>query len=240
MARSNLGLICTTIVGKTLDDVVEKANQAFGLGTEMVELRVDKLTSHETPTEIARRLRRFGPKAILTVRSKEQGGGFRGSEDERLRLISSLSRGLRPAYLDLELETARGNTSWVSGLGKKGSGPGKTIISWHELGGTPSLEALRKIRGEASSLGDVAKIVTTARSADDNLRVLALYRDSATDLIAFCMGSEGVSSRVLSLQLGSPIVYASLPGEPAAPGQLSIVTVRTLKTMITARARASR
>ena len=50
------------------------------------------------------------------------------------------------------------------------------------------------------------------------------------------MGPDGTASRILSLQLGSPVVYASLPGEPVAPGQLSVVTVKTLKTMMMARA----
>ena len=72
-------------------------------------------------------------------------------------------------------------------------------------------------------------MVTSARAAEDNIPVLELYRSDPTNLIAFCMGADGVSSRVASLHFGSPVVYASLPGEPVAPGQLPVQVVVALK-----------
>jgi len=66
---------------------------------------------------------------------------------------------------------------------------------------------------------------------EDNLRVLRLY-DSSIDsnlpkkLNAFCTGKLGICSRVLSLFLGAPFAYTSLPGEPLAAGQLDIDTMR--------------
>lgn len=225
MARK-LGKTCTTIAADHCDAMAKKAGTAFALGTELVELRIDKLLKVSSET-IVKKLDHLAKKSILTVRSKEEGGGFWGTEAERLKTISALAT-IKPAYLDLELETAKTNTPWMKELT-----PGtRKIISWHDFDGTPPIEALRSIREEAKRYGKLVKIVTMAKRPEDNVTVLKLYDEDPKDLIAFCMGAGGTASRMLSFQLGSPIVYASLPGEPVAPGQLSIVTVNTLKMMM--------
>jgi len=236
MVRRELGKICTTIAAETSEAMAKKATEAFSLGTEIVEFRIDKLAGRAVSSEINRRLRRFASRAIVTVRSKEEGGGFRGEEEERLELISALAGAMKPAYLDVELQTARRHERWFALLREAPSRPGRIIASWHDFSGTPEFEVLRGIRKQAAGYGDAVKIVTMAKSAEDNLRLLMLYQENPRGLIAFCMGADGTASRMLSLQLGSPVVYASLPGEPVAPGQLSVVTVKALKTMITARA----
>ncbi|MDA4135317.1 MAG: type I 3-dehydroquinate dehydratase [Thaumarchaeota archaeon] len=236
MVRRELGLICTTIAAETCEGMAKKATAAFSLGTDIVEFRIDKLGSKTPPATMVKRLGRFGKRAIVTVRPKEEGGGFWGDEEERLELIFDLSASIRPAYLDIELETAKRHEAWFKGLTTGPSRPGKVIVSWHDFAGTPELEVMRGARKEAKGFGEVVKIVTLAKTADDNLKLLMLYQEDARGLIAFCMGPDGTASRILSLQLGSPVVYASLPGEPVAPGQLSVVTVKTLKTMMMARA----
>jgi 3-dehydroquinate dehydratase-1 len=240
LVRSDLGRICTTVAADTCDAMAKKAAAAFTLGSELVELRIDKLAGRAPTSTIVKRLGGLGRKAVLTVRSREEGGGFWGEDGERLRLISDLAKAMKPAFLDVELATAASHPTWFEGLTAGPSRPGRTIVSWHDFSGTPEFEALRDVRKKASALGDVAKIVTMAKSADDNLKLLMLYQEDPRGLIAFCMGSDGTASRVLSLQLGAPLIYASLPGEPVAPGQLSVVTVKALKTMMAARMERAR
>jgi 3-dehydroquinate dehydratase type I len=236
MVRRDLGQICTTVAAETCDGMAKKADAAFSLGTDIVELRIDTLASKTSPAAIIKSLGRFRKKAVVTVRSKEEGGGFGGLESERLDLVSELAAKMRPAYLDVELATAKRHEAWFRRMADEPSRPEKTIVSWHDFKGTPEFEVLRKSRDDARRYGDIVKIVTMAKTADDNLKLMMLYHDDARGLIAFCMGSDGTASRVLSLQLGAPLVYASLPGEPVASGQLSVVTVKTLKTMMMTRA----
>lgn len=182
---------------------------------------------------ISRRLRHLSKKAILTVRSAEEGGSYSGTEEDRLDLIAKLAATMRPAFLDVELKTAKENEAWFEGVLV---GPGRAIVSWHDFKGTPDIRTLRSVREEGKRYGDIVKIVTMAQSPEDSIRLLKLYAEDADDLIAFCMGASGIASRVLSFQLGSPIIYVALPGEPAvAPGQLSLTTVKTLKRIMTAR-----
>jgi len=221
-AARKLGLVCTTISAATPLGMVKKAVTAFSLGTDLVEFRFDLLREPDVrpPESLAQLARR----SVFTVRRKDEGGGFAGSEAERTALLSRLS-GIGPLFVDVELRTAQENPKWFNVL-QRGQ---RTIVSWHSLGGTPGFPVLQRAKARAASLGKVAKIVTTATSFEDSLRVLRLYESNPLDLVAFCTGSAGAASRLVSMQLGSPIIYASLPDEPVAPGQISVETVAGLK-----------
>src|SRR5262249_46200902 len=109
------------------------------------------------------------------------------------------------------------------------------IVSRHVPDGTPEdldapLEELRAVLGE----GDVAKLVTRARSCEDGLRMLAFVRRQKA-LVGFCSGAEGSFTRVLAPVFGSPFTYAApaaFPGEPApepsAPGQIRVNDLRAV------------
>ena len=219
-----LGQVCTAITAATGEEMARKATAAFALGTDIVEFRVDH--AGEPPPRVAKGIARFREKAIFTVRRKEEGGRFAGTEEERLEVISELA-GLGPLYLDIELSTANENPGWFAALP---DGPRK-IVSWHDFRTTPPSAILERKRDAAGVLGDVAKVVTTSRSEQDNLRVLKLYEEDPASLIAFCMGERGTVSRIEAFRLGSPVVYASLPGEPVAAGQLSVETVAGMKRL---------
>lgn len=219
-----LGRICTTISAKTAVEAARKAATAFALGTDLVELRADLLARPEEAE--SEELSHLSRKSVVTVRRKEEGGGFDGPEGERLALISRLAK-KNPLFLDVELRTAKTNQDWLDSLSKRPT----RIVSWHDFTGTRETRELKKIRQEASSYGGLVKIVTTARSAEDNWKVLKLYKDEPRGLIAFCMGGAGTVSRLVSLQLGSPIAYAALPDETVAPGQLPVTTMVELKRL---------
>ena len=69
--------------------------------------------------------------------------------------------------------------------------------------------------------------VTTAKTVSDIPKILSLYDNKNTRLIAFCMGDIGKVSRLLSLFLGSPFTYVSL-GKPIAAGQLKLDEVKSM------------
>jgi 3-dehydroquinate dehydratase I len=212
-----------------LRELQRKASRALSLGSDLVELRVDRLTRGYPPAEeLSAALADFADRAILTIRSAQEGGGYLGSEASRLDLISDLAHELRPAYLDIELQTIKTNRRWADSLPEEVG----RIVSWHDFEGTPPLEQLRRLGREQSELGSVAKLVTTAMSFDDNLTTLALCSEEPGKIVAFCMGGLGTVSRVVSMRLGAPLAYACLPDESLAPGQLSISIMRALRTMV--------
>lgn len=218
-----LGSVCTTIAAKTTAEMAAKAAAAFALGTDLVELRVDLL---KKPEEAASGdLAHLASRSVLTVRRKEEGGGFVGEEEKRLALITRLVK-MRPRYLDIELSTAKENGPWLASLPKRPT----RVVSWHDFSGTGETGSLAKVRKEASAYGEIVKLVTTAKTSEDNWKVLRLYQDDPHGLVAFCMGEAGTVSRLVSLQLG-PIAYAALPNEQVAPGQLPVTTMVELKRL---------
>jgi len=219
--------LCTSVSAGSLEELVGKANLALSLGSDLVELRIDRLTEGVSPREIEAQLSVFAERAVVTVRSSRDGGMFWGSESQRLDLVSRLAQ-MGPAYLDVELSTARENRKWMQALPKDV----KKIASWHDFKGTPDLKALRSIREEELGFGSLAKVVTTAQRIDDNVTTLALCAEEPGKTISFCMGELGTLSRVVAMRLGAPLAYASIPNEAVAPGQVSISTMRTLRSMV--------
>ena len=219
--------LCTSVGADSPGELATKAELAFSLGTDLVELRVDRLIRGLSPRELEEELSVFAKRAIFTVRSSREGGGFREGERKRLDLMSRLAD-MGPAYVDIELATAKENAKWLRSLPKEV----RKLVSWHDFQGTPALEALRPICEEELGLGSLAKVVTTATSVEDNVNTLRLCQDRPGRIVSFCMGELGTVSRVASMRLGAPLAYASIPGEVVAPGQLSITAMRTLRSMV--------
>ncbi len=207
--------VCTSVSGATCEELADRARSAFEQGTDIVEFRLDLLKEPKV-REISGKLSEFAPRAIFTVRSSVEGGGFRGTEPERLALLRDISD-LRPAYLDVELATLDSNPGLAMGRPSEG-----LIVSWHDLSGTPAPELLRSVLDRARRHGALAKVVSTAVKAGDSLSILSLYQPGDEPPVAFCMGSLGLFSRVMAIHYGTPITYASPQGRQTAPGQLSI------------------
>ncbi|MCK5071561.1 MAG: type I 3-dehydroquinate dehydratase, partial [Desulfocapsa sp.] len=110
-------------------------------------------------------------------------------------------------------------------------------VSWHNFKDTPSREELVGRMALMQDKGaDIGKIITTAHSHQDVLRVLQL-QDVAEQLgfplIAFCMGRPGVISRIATCDLGGYMTYCAVSKEEAtAPGQLSVGTLREIHALM--------
>jgi len=109
----------------------------------------------------------------------------------------------------------------------------KVIVSWHDFGRTPSSEKLSQVFYKQYQSGaQIGKIVTMAHDYLDAARVLALLplaRKLKFPLIAFCMGQEGMISRLATLEQGGYMTYAAPDsGEGTAPGQLPVSALRAL------------
>ncbi len=220
--------LCTSVSASDCGGMAKKAKLAFSLGSDLVELRIDHL-KEASSGQIVKHLLPFFDRAVVTVRSSTEGGTFRGSERNRIELLAALATE-SPSFVDVELRTIERNGSVLDFLEAS-----RTIVSWHSTTGTPSLSKLREKIGDALKYGSLVKIVTTARRLDESIRLLNLY-ELETDhrLIAFCVGEFGLTSRLIALQLGCPILYCSLPGEPLAQGQTSITEMRQLRELLRA------
>lgn len=215
--------MCVSTFGRDAQSLKDSVLKAISIGADVVEARLDYLEDLDANV-LSSVLRPYMDKLILTLRPHYESGLFEGDEEERARILKRLSREA-PAYVDIELRSPM-----FQDLLKELMKAGVTVIvSWHDFEKTPETDELRRIVSLAMSCGGIAKVVTMAKSFSDNLRILSLYRtDDKHRLIAFCMGAEGILSRFLSVMLGAPFMYVSLPGAPTAPGQPSITEAREL------------
>ena len=230
-------MICTTIQNKNYEQIIEALEQC-----EMAEIRLDRceLSAKETdnvfssdvPLVATCRISEIAENDPSLKDIPEQSRMIKAMQIAERRLIRAIEAGAR--YVDVELEAQKQMSKRIRQAAHEN---GNIFIrSYHDFEGTDSLEALKAIVEKCVYHGaDMVKVVTTARSQEDNDKVMALYdwcREEQTSgnerigalsdggLIAFCMGEEGRVSRVECLKKGAPYTYAALTAEEtAAPGQ---------------------
>ena len=227
--------ICIPIVAETEEKALRKMNLPLpkDLPLEIIfELRVDRMRE----IRIERILREKEKKIVVTNRRREEGGGFQGTENERISyLVKAVEGGAD--YVDLEASTdpklIAGVKTAIAARGFKTS----LIVSSHDFAGTSSERSLFQKLEECAALApDIVKIVSRANAEEDNLRILSLIpfaRGKGREIISFCLGEKGRLSRVMSLFLGAYMGFASLnKGEESAPGQLSLTEMAAVISML--------
>ena len=105
----------------------------------------------------------------------------------------------------------------------------KIIVSYHNFERTSPLKELESIYAKIKAQNpDIIKIITFARSINDNFKIFKLLKDRK-NLISFCMGLKGEISRIIAKKYGSYMIYASLEKEKvSAPGQISIEEMKNV------------
>ncbi|MGM9736124.1 MAG: 3-phosphoshikimate 1-carboxyvinyltransferase [Candidatus Cryptobacteroides sp.] len=219
-------MICTVIQNKTSDEILDILQ-----GCEMAEIRLDSCPL--TPSEIDECFSSDVPLvatcriSVLMEREQslqddtltEQSRMIKASQIAERRLCRAIEAGAR--YVDVEIEAPKQMSKRVRQCAHEN---GTVFIrSYHDFNGTDSREGLSALVDKCRYHGaDVVKLVTTANSSEDVERVMSLYADYGRggQLIAFCMGEAGRSSRMDCLGYGAPYTYAALNGQDAAaPGQ---------------------
>ncbi len=198
--------IVISITSPDTESAIEDMQKA-AQSCDLLELRLDRIRDADLP-----RLISSAPKPVIaTCRRTHEGGAFSGTDAERLSLLSQAGR--RGAkYVDIELDSIEGFDP----------GRAKLILSHHDFTHVP--EDIAEIHGRICDLKPaIAKLVCTAKGAEDSAVMLRLNRKAPVPTAAFCMGRVGLPSRVLGRKYGARLTYAALDeASAAAPGQPTI------------------
>jgi len=217
--------ICVSISSTDTSELLGRAQRAERLAADLIEVRLDKLRSPRGLSKVARSVEK---PLIATNRSVSDRGSFDGSEADRVKeLFSAVEDGF--SYVDIELRTPT-LPKTINAFQERGA---RIILSHHDFFRTPTISTLQSTREELERYEpDICKIVTTAKSSDDNLTVMNLLTqksETGTPLVSFAMGHTGVWSRVMAPYCGAAFTYASLErGLETAPGQPTISDLRSI------------
>ena len=200
--------LCVTVTGQTMAELRKRRDEVTD--ADLVELRVDTVSDPSAAAALAdRRL-----PVVFTCRPTWEGGHFRGSEEERRRLLREAQQ-LGAEYVDVE---------WKAGFSdvvqaRDGRG---VVLSMHDFAGVPA-DLADQAHAMRSTGAEVIKLAIMARRLTDNLALLPIARVSQSPIIVIAMGDAGVASRVLATRFGSSWTYA---GTGVAPGQLPASRLR--------------
>jgi len=214
---------CASIAEKTPKGVKQTLAKALKK-SDYAEIRFDFLNPNLVPDTL-QQIKKDLRKCVCTLRPVSEGGKFSGSEKNRISIIKLIAE-YNPFLLDIELNSLSKNKNLQRYLKSTGT---DILVSWHNFKQTPNTSVLKKKLAQMKKFSNNIKIVTMAKSVNDATRVLSLYKNNNTKLIAFSMGNYGRISRILCLFLGSPYTYVSL-GKPVAPGQFSVDEVKSIFT----------
>jgi 3-dehydroquinate dehydratase-1 len=191
--------------------------------SDYAELRFDFMDPNKVPLAL-HLVRKDLKRCICTLRPKSEGGKFSANEKNRISILKLIAE-YNPHLLDVEFSTIKNNDL------RQYLKRAKTnlLVSWHDFKKTPNEKLLKKKLKKMSKFSKNIKIVTTAKTIGDAMKVLSLYRNLPKNhnLIAFAMGDSGRMSRILCTQFGSPYTYVSL-GKPIAPGQFSLDEIKSI------------
>jgi len=191
---------------------------------DLFEVRIDLIG--DGWVEVVRSIKKHW---IACNRMADEGGRWAGSEARRIeQLLRAIELGA--SIVDIELK-AKNLENIVQVIKKRA----QCLISSHDLEKTLSLDEMKEVvRQQLKAGADIGKVVTTARSLEDNLTVLRLISEfSGVRLVAFAMGPLGVVSRVLCPLVGGDFTYAAIEmGRESAQGQLTVKDLSQIYEMM--------
>jgi len=166
---------------------------------DLVELRLDLVSDPSVAGALEGRRR----PVILTCRAAWEGGGFKGSEEERKGILAE-ALALGAEYVDVEWRAHFDDL--VASTGGR-----RIVLSSHDFHSVP-MDLSARVQAMRSTGAEVVKVAAVATSLSDCIPMLELGERSGPDsrLVLIAMGDYGLATRVLAARFGSMWTYAGL------------------------------
>jgi len=207
---------------------------------DLLELRLDYIEDIALiDKNFIKSLLKFSPQeipVILTLRDASEGGQIKIAPSKRIDLIKMLIE-CKPQYLDIEVKTEISILSEIFTLAKQHDI--KLIFSSHDFKETASFEeGIKEYEDLVSKKRfiqeGIYKRIYTAQNFEDNFFALKICKELKKrnqEVLCFCMGEEGIFSRIACVNFGAAFTYASV-AKITAPGQIHIKKLREAMKLI--------
>jgi 3-dehydroquinate dehydratase I len=206
-------LVCAAVMEADLGRAVKAAGR---LACDMVEVRLDGLRDR-SDLGLLGRVRK---PLLVTCMPKWEGGFFRGSEEDRARVLGDALE--YADFVSVELRMRKGlRDGLVRAAKRRGV---KVIIGYHDFKKTPSAKVIAGILERQEDAGaDVAKVAFMPKCRADVVAVLAAQASANVRIpvVAISMGALGKVTRIAGPMMGGFIAFASV-GKGTAAGQFTV------------------
>lgn len=232
--------ICVPMVGGTVSQLVEEANDLQTLDFDVVEWRVDFFEHVEDIEKVKAALteiRTILPDTplIFTFRSAKEGGEKEVSTEFYFELNKAIAKSDLVDIVDVELFNAEED---VKGLIEAAHAKNVfVIISNHDFDKTPSKEEivcrLRKAQELGADLPKIAVMPTNTRDVLTLLDATNTMNEQYADrpIITMSMAGKGVISRLAGEVFGSALTFGAAK-KASAPGQVNVEELRKVITLL--------
>lgn len=222
--------ICSSIVGKSNEEIISEAEVLKGLKLDLVEWRVDYYQNVEDLNmvkEMLVKLRKIlkDLPLIFTFRSLKEGGNKEVSIDYYINLNKEIVKSGNIDLIDVEL--FMGDEVVTDIVESAHSNDVKVIISNHDFDKTPGKEEIINRLCKMQNLkADLPKIAVMPKTTSDVLTLLyatdkMINKYANTPIITISMSRLGVVSRIAGEIFGSAITFGASK-VASAPGQIEV------------------
>lgn len=235
IAGGKFPLICTPLVGRTLDKILAELAVVLPKQPDVLEWRVDYFEAIGDTAAVIAAARAIKQAAgsipvLFTRRSTLEGGEkIAINEAQVIAMYTAVCESRSIDLIDYEMANDAANIAQVR-TAAKANGI-KLVLSFHNFSYTPGLETLASKFLTADQLGaDVAKVAVMPRDLDDVLTLLTATREASKKLriplISMSMGPYGAMTRLFGWTFGSALTFA-VGASSSAPGQVPIEDLNT-------------
>ncbi|MBJ6724055.1 type I 3-dehydroquinate dehydratase [Geomesophilobacter sediminis] len=240
IGEGNEALICTPVMGRIGDEVLEELDVVLAKGPDVVEWRADFYANIGVTDDVlalAASFKRRAPETtmIFTIRSAHEGGEpIPLDARQAIELTAAVCCGTAFEYVDCELSNAAADVAYLREAARA-SGT-KIIGSYHNFDRTPEAGFLLEKLHEAEVKGlDVAKVAVMPRGLDDVLTLLKVTLEARQrcriPVVTMSMGGLGALTRMVGGLFGSALTFA-VGKASSAPGQVPIEDLRELLRIV--------
>lgn len=240
IAGGKFPLICTPLVGRTLDKIMAELAVVLPKKPDVLEWRVDFFEQIGDAAAVIAAATAIKKEAgniplLFTRRSTIEGGEkIALNEGQVIAMYTTVCESKTIDLIDYEMANDAANIVRVRDAAKANGI--KLVLSFHNFSYTPGLETLAAKFLTADQLGaDVAKVAVMPRDLGDVLTLLTATHEAGKKLriplISMSMGPLGAVTRMVGGVFGSSLTFA-VGAAASAPGQVPIEDLNTVLAIV--------
>jgi len=222
---SGMPLVVGTISTKTAFLKAEHIKKSL---CDVLEVRLDKIGCNTVNwLEKCQQIEWQGIPVIVTIRSRDEGGEWGGSESLRELMLKQAIDTISSVDIELNSKLCNSLCSYARNKCKM------VIVSAHDFARTPSSRCLYLMMKHMLNYPNaIPKIACMIRNNNDIFRLLDLLSlNKARPKCILGMGEEGIKTRILFPALGASLTYGYI-GSKCAPGQIESSKIKEILSII--------